>query len=92
MKTISPEKEDLQVLKDKLKEVDGKLSIITKQKLTPERMDEITTLNYEKDQIEFEIYTVGVKAGTIKPKKKIEKVTQSSIAKKVRSIKGLLKI
>jgi hypothetical protein len=78
-------------LKKKLDEIKKKLDLIVKQEWTPERGDEITNLIYEKDQLEWEIY--GKNSDTTKHNKyKIKKAGISEIAKKVKSIKGLIRL
>ena len=80
-------------LKEELKGINTKIDILSKQKMTPERIKEMADLRYEKDQRDYEIYTIGVANGTVKPRKKEKgKASHSEIAKKVKSIKGLIRI
>ena len=78
-------------LKNSLKSVNMKLDIIKKQTMTPDRLDEMRTLNYEKDQLEYDIRYGDTEFG--KPKiKKEEKNTPHAIAKMVRSVKGSIRM
>ena len=82
----------IETLKKELKDVNVKLDIISKQKMTPDRAYEKTNLQYEKDQIEHEIYRSDVETGKVKPKKVATKNKKSDIAKMVKSIKGMIRI